>query len=68
MTTLFTALNTINRMNFANYNGVIYLADDFDPILVATAAVGYNAGIAGPTNIPVGNAGAASGGAMDKGT
>ena len=68
MTTLFTALNTINRMNFANYNGVIYLADDFDPILVATAATGYNAGIAGPTNTPVGNAGAALGGMTTPGT
>ena len=68
MTTLFTALNTINRMNFANYNGVIYLADDFDPILVATAATGYNAGIAGPTNTPVGDAAGALGGLTTPGT
>ena len=48
MTTLFTALNTVFRQNFTSYNGVIYLADDYDPILVCTSSVGYQAGIAGP--------------------
>ena len=66
MTTLFTALNTINRQNFTSYNGAIYLANDFDPILVCTSSTGYQAGIAGPAAAIGG--GAANSTGMDNGS
>ena len=65
MTTLFTALNTINRQNFTSYNGAIYLANDFDPILVCTSSTGYQAGIAAPPTMGTGIVPA--GGSMDFG-
>lgn len=49
MTTLFTALNTVNRANFAAANGRIYLANNFDPVKVMIPTAGYSAGITGPS-------------------